>query len=90
MAGERRVAVRAQRREVLGDPATDEVLTCSGVSLVYYVDGRRVTEAWIPAGDQPSVTDDERLIDALRRAVLWDKPAGQPSCPQNAVSPQAS
>ena len=73
MTSERRVVVRAQRREVVGDPATGEVLSCSGVSLVYHIGGQQIAETWIPVGEQPSFTDDELLIDALRRAVLWNQ-----------------
>jgi hypothetical protein len=88
VAGERRVAVRARHPEVVGAPATGEVLACSGVSLVYYVGGQQVAETWIPAGDRPSVTDDELLIDALRRAVLWNEPTSRPPRPssRNAVT----
>jgi hypothetical protein len=75
--------VHAQRREVVGDLATGEVLSCSGVSLAYCIGGQQIAEIWIPAGEQPSFTDDELLIDALRRAVLWNQHADRmprPGC----------
>jgi hypothetical protein len=90
--GERRVAVRAHHREVAGDPAHGEVLAYPGVSLVYYLDGQHVAETWIPAGDQPSLSDDVRLISALRHAVLWNASDGrlpQPH-PRDAMTPLAT
>ncbi|MET8848459.1 hypothetical protein [Amycolatopsis sp. NPDC004625] len=73
MAGHRRVVVRAQHREVLGDPATGELLTCPGIDLTFYAYGRQVGDVWVPAGDQPDAADDELLIEALHRAVCWDE-----------------
>jgi hypothetical protein len=74
VAGEQRVVVRAQHREVLGDAAAGEILACSGIGLAYYVDDRKVGEVWVPAGDRPGVAD-ERLIEALHQAVCWNETA---------------
>jgi hypothetical protein len=90
--GERRVAVRAHHREFAVDPAHGEVLPYPGISVVYYVDGQQVAETWIPAGEQPSLSDDERLIAALRHAVLWNALAArspQPD-PRGAMTPLAT
>lgn len=81
MADERRVVVRAQRREVLGDQEAGEILSYPGVGFVFYVGGRQVDESWVPVGDQPSTADDELLIEVLRSAVRWNETAGRPPRP---------
>jgi hypothetical protein len=85
------VSVRLQHRHVSfdeagagepppGDHADEETLSYSGIVITGYDDGSKVSERWIPLGVDPSEADDERLIEQLREALLWQ--AGRP--PQTA------
>jgi hypothetical protein len=87
------VSVRLQHRHVSfdegfeadeplpdGDCADEESLSYSGIVITGYDEGSKVSERWIPLGVDPSEADDERLIEQLREALLWQ--AGRP--PQNA------
>ncbi|HJQ47310.1 MAG TPA: hypothetical protein VJ870_13495 [Amycolatopsis sp.] len=51
-----------------------------GILLVGYEDGVEVGERWIPFGENPTHEDDERLIEALRRALLWQHHEPTPGC----------
>lgn len=81
MAGERRVSVRVQHRELVDDLVTGEARAYPGVRLAYYVRGRWVAEVWVPVGNRASVVDDDLLIDVLRRAVHWNEFTDWPPLP---------
>ncbi|WP_410674539.1 hypothetical protein [Amycolatopsis sp. cmx-4-68] len=87
------VSVRLQHRHVSfdedfeaeeplpdGDCADEESLSYSGIVITSYHEGAKISERWIPLGVDPSEADDERLIEQLREALLWQ--AGRP--PQTA------
>ncbi|MEV6876423.1 hypothetical protein [Amycolatopsis sp. NPDC051128] len=63
-----------------GDCADEASLSYSGIVIIGYDQGSKVSERWIPLGVDPSEADDERLIEQLREALLWQ--AGRP--PQTA------
>ncbi|KZB79901.1 hypothetical protein AVL48_14515 [Amycolatopsis regifaucium] len=50
-------------------------LSYPGVTLIHRRGDFVVGEAWVPVGDEPTFTDDEVLIDALRAAWCWTKEA---------------
>ena len=58
------------------DAADDESVSYSGIVITSYDCGLKVGERWIPLGVDPSEADDERLIEQLREALLWQ--AGRP------------
>ncbi|WP_290058291.1 hypothetical protein [Amycolatopsis solani] len=83
------VSVRLQHRHVSfdegceaeepppdGDSADEASLSYSGIVITGYDEGEKVSEQWIPLGVDPSEADDERLIEQLREALLWQ--AGRP------------
>lgn len=83
------VSVRLQHRHVSfdegfeadeplpdGDCADEESLSYSGIVITSYSEGQKISERWIPLGVDPSEADDERLIEQLRDALLWQ--AGRP------------
>ncbi len=82
------VSVRLQHRHVsidepahepltgAGDAADDESVSYSGIVITSYECGHMVGERWLPLGVDPSEADDERLIEQLREALLWQ--AGRP------------
>ena len=84
------VSVRLQHRHVsidepvyeprpvagTGDAADDESVSYSGIVITSYECGHMVGERWLPLGVDPSEADDERLIEQLREALLWQ--AGRP------------
>ncbi|MET8997963.1 hypothetical protein [Amycolatopsis sp. NPDC004169] len=87
------VSVRLQHRHVSfdegfeadeplpdGDCADEASLSYSGIVISSFDRGEKVSERWIPLGVDPSEADDERLIEQLREALLWQ--AGRP--PQTA------
>lgn len=53
------------------DAAADESLSYSGIVITSYECGHMVGERWLPLGVDPSEADDERLIEQLREALLW-------------------
>ncbi|RSD25982.1 hypothetical protein [Amycolatopsis eburnea] len=78
------VSVRLQHRHVSfddgveaeeplpdGDCADEGSLSYSGIVITGYDEGEKVSEQWIPLGVDPSEADDERLIEQLREALLW-------------------
>lgn len=69
---ERAVSVEVHLRCVTVDIAGQAVsLSYPGILLTGFEDGKRVCERWVPFGDDPTEEDDERLLQALHRAVLW-------------------
>jgi hypothetical protein len=44
--------------------------------ITSYAEGAKISERWLPLGVDPSEADDERLIEQLREALLWQ--AGRP------------
>jgi hypothetical protein len=80
------VSVRLQHRRVsfedpepepgFPDDADEQSLSYSGIVITSYDHGAKVAERWIPLGVDPSEADDERLIEQLREALLWQ--AGRP------------
>ena len=88
-AAGRWVSVRLQHRHVSfdegfeadeplpdGDCADEGSLSYSGIVITSYDQGAKISERWIPLGVDPSEADDERLIEQLREALLWQ--AGRP------------
>lgn len=61
----RRVTVVSGGRQVF--------LSYPGILLTGCEDGKQVCERWVPFGDDPSEEDDERLIEALHHALLWQE-----------------
>ncbi len=53
------------------DAADDESVSYSGIVITSYDSGSKVDERWLPLGVDPSEADDERLIEQLREALLW-------------------
>ncbi|WP_191248391.1 hypothetical protein [Amycolatopsis deserti] len=81
MGGKRqvRVAMHLRRVDVDGPDGEPVTLSYPGMLLTGYEDGCKVCERWIPLGGEPSVADDEVLIDALHAAMLWQNHAEE--CP---------
>jgi len=61
------LGVRACRVQLGG-----ETFTYDGLSLVRHEPGRPDHETWLPLGDEPSEADDEAMIAALHKALLWE------------------
>ncbi|GAA4669611.1 MULTISPECIES: hypothetical protein [Amycolatopsis] len=71
---ERAVRVAVHLKRVTVDSGGCPVsLAYPGILLTGYEDGRQVRERWVPFGDDPSEEDDERLVEALHHAVLWQE-----------------
>ncbi|MFD4198256.1 MULTISPECIES: hypothetical protein [Amycolatopsis] len=83
MGGKRQVRVAMHRRRVDVDGPDGEPVTLSypGMLLTGYEDGREVCQRWIPLGNEPSVSDDERLIAALHAAMRWQNNDAEEECP---------
>jgi len=73
MGGKRqvRVATHVRRVEVDGPGGEPVTLSYPGMLLTGYEDDRKVFERWIPTSDDPDGSDDERLIEAMHEATLW-------------------
>ncbi|NIH87568.1 hypothetical protein [Amycolatopsis granulosa] len=63
--------MRLRRVEVAGPDGEPLSLSYPGLLLTGYEDGREVCRRWVPLGRDPSFADDERLIEALHAATLW-------------------
>lgn len=61
----KQVTVRSGGRQVS--------LSYPGILLAGFEDGKQVCERWVPFGDDPSEEDDERLVEALHDALLWQE-----------------
>lgn len=68
----RQVTVRSGGREVS--------LSYPGILLTGFEDGKQVCERWVPFGDDPSEEDDERLVEALHHALLWQEHQSSHQC----------
>ncbi|GAB2975720.1 hypothetical protein LWP59_31985 [Amycolatopsis acidiphila] len=69
---ERAVHVEVQLRHVTVDAGGTPVsFSYPGILLTGSEDGEQVCERWVPFGDDPSDEDDERLVQALHQALLW-------------------
>lgn len=75
-----RVTMQLRRVDVDGPDGEPVSLSYPGMLLTGYEDGRKVCEHWIPLGAEPSVADDERLIDVLHAAMEWQNYAAE-DCP---------
>ncbi|GHF21336.1 hypothetical protein GCM10017786_64120 [Amycolatopsis deserti] len=73
------MAMHLRRVDVDGPDGEPVTLSYPGMLLTGYEDGCKVCERWIPLGGEPSVADDEVLIDALHAAMLWQNHAEE--CP---------
>jgi hypothetical protein len=78
MKSRRHVEVRAQDRHVGGDVPGGEVVSYTGISLIYRWCDHVISEIWIPVGDNPSLADDEALIAAMSAALHWSEHAEHP------------
>ncbi|WP_236789036.1 hypothetical protein [Amycolatopsis sp. GM8] len=71
---ERAVHVAVQLRQVTVDAGGREIsLSYPGILLTGFEDGQQAWERWVPFGEHPTEEDDERLIQALHRALLWQQ-----------------
>ena len=71
---ERAVRVALQLKHVTVDAGRCPVsLSYPGILLAGYEDGGLVAQRWVPFGEDPSEEDDERLVEALHRAILWEE-----------------
>ncbi|HKS43604.1 MAG TPA: hypothetical protein VJT49_00550 [Amycolatopsis sp.] len=66
-----RVTLHCQRVTVELPDGKRATLSYPGVLLAAYEDGEKVHEKWVPLGAESSQADDERLIEALHEAFLW-------------------
>ncbi|HVV12934.1 hypothetical protein [Amycolatopsis sp.] len=52
-------------------------LSYPGILLTGFEDGNQVFERWVPFGAEPTEEDDERLVEALHEALVWqERPSG--------------
>ncbi|MBB2934328.1 hypothetical protein FHX82_001348 [Amycolatopsis bartoniae] len=71
---ERAVRVALQLKHVTVDAGGRPVsLSYPGILLAGYEDGALVAQRWVPFGEDPSEEDDEKLVEALHKAVLWEE-----------------
>jgi hypothetical protein len=70
---DRWVQVSLHRERVTVESADGRRVSLSypGILLTGFEDERKVCQRWVPLGAEASETDDERLIEALRTALLW-------------------
>jgi hypothetical protein len=80
---DRRVRIDVHWRRISVDSAGhgQASLSYPGVLLTGYENGEKVCERWVPLGPEPSEADDERLIQALHGAWLWQHHQPSPWCP---------
>lgn len=69
--GDRSVRMSVQRKQVTVESGTS--LSYPGILLIGFEDEEPVCERWVPFGDEPTEEDDERLIEELRGAMLWQQ-----------------
>ncbi|WP_040406503.1 hypothetical protein [Amycolatopsis nigrescens] len=76
--GGRTVGLNLDHRQVVIETSAGEqvTLTYSGILITSYDDGEKVAEKWLPIGTEPTEADDERVIQLLRNALLWQ--SGKP------------
>jgi hypothetical protein len=71
---DRAVRVEVHLKRVAVDAGGRKIpLSYPGILLTGFEDGKQVCERWVPFGDDPSEEDDERLIEALHHALLWQE-----------------
>jgi hypothetical protein len=71
---DRAVHVEVRVRQVTVNSDSEPVsLSYPGILLTGFEDGQQVCERWVPFGDDPSDEDDERLVQALHHALLWQE-----------------
>ncbi|TNC24573.1 hypothetical protein [Amycolatopsis alkalitolerans] len=71
---DRAVHVTVQLRQVTVNAGDREVsLSYPGILLTGIEDGEQVWQRWVPFGEDPSEEDDERLLAAMHRALLWQQ-----------------
>lgn len=73
--GDRWVRVTVHLRQVSVDSGDGRVVSLSypGILLTGFEDGEKVCERWVPFGADPTEEDDERLIQALHGALMWQE-----------------
>ena len=74
------MSVQHKQVTVEAPDGTQVSVSYPGILLVGYEGDTPVGERWIPFGDNPTEEDDERLIEALRRALLWQQHEPTPGC----------
>ncbi|HVW41531.1 MAG TPA: hypothetical protein VHC18_09295 [Amycolatopsis sp.] len=74
------MSIQHKQVTVEGPDGTQVSVTYPGILLVGYEDDVPVGERWIPFGEDPTEEDDERLIEALHTALLWQQHEATPEC----------
>ncbi|WP_158886948.1 hypothetical protein [Amycolatopsis anabasis] len=69
------ILLRCREIDVEVPGGNRETLCYPGVLLISYDHDRKVAETWLPIGSEPTENDDERLIQHLHRALLWQAEA---------------
>ena len=75
-----RMSVQHKQVTVDASDGTQVSVSYPGILLVGYEGGVEVCERWIPFGEDPTEEDDERLIEALHTALLWQQGEPTPEC----------
>ncbi|WP_243770199.1 hypothetical protein [Amycolatopsis acidicola] len=74
-----RVTVHCRQVRVEAGDGRQVSLSYPGILLSGFEDGKAVCERWVPFGAEPTEEDDERLVEALHQALLWQE--HQSECP---------
>ena len=80
--GDRSVKMSVERKQVTVESPDGRQVSVSypGILLVGYDGDTAVCERWVPFGEDPTEEDDERLIQALHAALLWQQHEPSPWC----------
>ena len=66
-----RLAFHRQRVTVEMPDGRRASMSYPGMLVSGYEEGRKVYEKWLPLARESTEVDDERLIEALHEAILW-------------------
>jgi hypothetical protein len=66
-----RILLRCREVRVEYPEGNPQTVYYSGILLTSFDGKERVAETWLPLGAEPSEADDERLINHLHEALLW-------------------
>ena len=77
MTADRVVQLRWEARTVAVEDldGRSETVSYPGIALAHQCADQVVTHTWVPVGEEPTFSDDEVLIAALRDAWRWNQEA---------------